>query len=312
MKRVLSSALPFAIAALGFGACNAPTDADNSDTGSGGGSEGGSGTGSNTSGTGSSTSGTGSSTSGAGAGSNASGTGAGGDGGAGGSGGDGAAGGSASTASAGGGNPASCGDGMCNGGESCQTCEADCGACPPACGDASCMGAETCSTCEADCGPCPVECCLDQPPGALWQDFTACGNGGSHYGIDYGTPIGTPIYAGMSGTVFSHALGYPNCYNNGCDAQCWMSYNYIALKSGCGDPNVPPNDFYILYLHIDDLAPGIADGMHVDKGELIAYSGNSGCSSAPHIHLETVSVPPGGSGQQGCTATVNPETRYCP
>lgn len=51
-----------------------------------------------------------------------------------------------------------CGDATCNGGETCQTCEQDCGACPPECGDASCNGLESCVTCVADCGECPPGC----------------------------------------------------------------------------------------------------------------------------------------------------------
>ena len=33
-----------------------------------------------------------------------------------------------------------CGNGVCNGTETCSTCPADCGACPPVCGDRSCNG----------------------------------------------------------------------------------------------------------------------------------------------------------------------------
>ncbi|HEY8380079.1 MAG TPA: hypothetical protein VIK91_26495, partial [Nannocystis sp.] len=33
-------------------------------------------------------------------------------------------------------------------------------------------------------------CCLKVPPGVITQSFTACGGGGSHYGIDYGVAIG--------------------------------------------------------------------------------------------------------------------------
>jgi hypothetical protein len=51
-----------------------------------------------------------------------------------------------------------CGDGTCNGSESCATCTADCGACPPACGDGTCNGSESCATCSADCGTCPSAC----------------------------------------------------------------------------------------------------------------------------------------------------------
>jgi uncharacterized repeat protein (TIGR01451 family) len=50
-----------------------------------------------------------------------------------------------------------CGNDFCGAGETCGTCEVDCGVCPvlPVCGDNSCNGAETCLTCEADCGVCP-------------------------------------------------------------------------------------------------------------------------------------------------------------
>ncbi|MBW2523795.1 MAG: S8 family serine peptidase [Deltaproteobacteria bacterium] len=50
-----------------------------------------------------------------------------------------------------------CGDGTCNGDETCSTCAADCGACPPDpfCGDGTCDADEDCTTCAADCGACP-------------------------------------------------------------------------------------------------------------------------------------------------------------
>jgi hypothetical protein len=157
-----------------------------------------------------------------------------------------------------------------------------------------------------------AECCLARPPGALTQAYTACGGGGSHYGRDYGTAIGTPIYAGMSGTVVGSALGYPNCYDGGCTPSCWNSFNYVKVKADCGDPNDASKDFFIYYLHIEGLASGIANGSHVDQGMLLAYAGNSGCSSGPHIHIETASVPTGGSAVLNTCASVDPATRYCP
>jgi PKD repeat protein len=54
--------------------------------------------------------------------------------------------------------PAVCGDGACNGADTCSNCPADCGVCPPpppVCGDGACNGADTCSNCPADCGVCP-------------------------------------------------------------------------------------------------------------------------------------------------------------
>ena len=155
-------------------------------------------------------------------------------------------------------------------------------------------------------------CCLDIPPGTLTQSYSACGSGGSHYGIDYGSNTGTPIYAGISGTVVSHALGFPNCYNGGCTSTCWNSFNYVKILSDCGDPNNSANDLYIYYLHIDNLAPGIGNGTQVSQGDLVAYVGNSGCSTGPHIHLETVSVNAGASASLSTCNSVNPATRYCP
>lgn len=55
---------------------------------------------------------------------------------------------------------ARCGDGTCNGTETCMSCSRDCGMCmsTPRCGDGMCNGSETCSSCSDDCGACPPRC----------------------------------------------------------------------------------------------------------------------------------------------------------
>lgn len=155
-------------------------------------------------------------------------------------------------------------------------------------------------------------CCLQRPAGSVTQTYSACGGGGKHYGIDYGTGVGTPIYAGMAGTVVGSALGFPNCWDNGCTKACWNAFNYVKLKADCGDPQDGAHDLFVYYLHIDSLAAGIANGTHVDQGQLVATSGNSGCSSGPHIHLETASVPKGQSAVLNTCASVDPSSRFCP
>ena len=157
----------------------------------------------------------------------------------------------------------------------------------------------------------PGDCCVERPPGTLTQAFTACGQGGSHYGIDYGAPTGTPLYAGISGTVTRVVLGFPNCYSGGCSTSCWNAFNYVKLRSDCGDPNNPGNDLYVYYLHVS--AAHVSEGSHVDQGQLIADVGDSGCASGPHTHIELVSVP---AGQPAfinkCPSSVSPDSRYCP
>ncbi|XXX77708.1 hypothetical protein WMF30_02885 [Sorangium sp. So ce134] len=69
---------------------------------------------------------------------------------------------------------ATCGNGVCGGGESCSTCSADCGACAPVCGDGVCSeGVEDCSSCASDCGVC--EC---TSPGTASPDDWADNVGG--------------------------------------------------------------------------------------------------------------------------------------
>ena len=75
-----------------------------------------------------------------------------------------------------GGTPPACGDGACNGFETCADCAEDCGACPT-CGDGTCDGDETCADCAEDCGACPEpgDCCLPgDSPGCLDGDVAAC------------------------------------------------------------------------------------------------------------------------------------------
>jgi hypothetical protein len=59
-----------------------------------------------------------------------------------------------------------CGDGVCNGTESCKTCKGDCKECPEGttCGNGTCEDKEKCSNCREDCGDCdPLFPLLDPP-----------------------------------------------------------------------------------------------------------------------------------------------------
>lgn len=58
--------------------------------------------------------------------------------------------------------PEICGDGICEGSETCENCPVDCGECPPVCGDGNCDAGdgEDCLTCPEDCPVCPpCDCC---------------------------------------------------------------------------------------------------------------------------------------------------------
>ena len=84
-----------------------------------------------------------------------------------------------------------------------------------------------------------------------------------HEGIDIAAQIGTPVVAPADGVVIKADFesGYGNIVE--------LSHGY-GLKTVFGHNsqfNVKP-------------------GQHVKRGDIIAYSGNSGSSTGPHVHYE--------------------------
>lgn len=85
----------------------------------------------------------------------------------------------------------------------------------------------------------------------------------SHAGIDIGVPEGTPVQAADGGTVIESG---------------WISgYGYtIIIDHG--------NGIQTLYAHNSSLIAG--SGQSVSKGEVVAYSGQTGNVTGPHCHFE--------------------------
>lgn len=90
-------------------------------------------------------------------------------------------------------------------------------------------------------------------------------NGRLHAGTDIGVPVGTPVYASKAGTVvearYFGADSYGNC---------------VYLNHSDGSQT--------RYAHLS--AFRCQRGQHVDQGQLIALSGNTGRSTGPHLHFE--------------------------
>lgn len=85
----------------------------------------------------------------------------------------------------------------------------------------------------------------------------------SHPGIDIAVPLGTPVRASGGGTVA--AAGY--------DADYGL---FVLLRHSSG--------YETMYGHAARLL--VAEGDEVQAGQVIALSGNSGRSTAPHLHFE--------------------------
>jgi murein DD-endopeptidase MepM/ murein hydrolase activator NlpD len=86
----------------------------------------------------------------------------------------------------------------------------------------------------------------------------------AHYGIDYAAPIGTIVKAAGDGKVTF--VGSMNGYGKTVK---------IAHEGG----------YTTLYAHLNGFAKSLKSGTYVKKGQTIAYVGNTGVSTGPHLHL---------------------------
>lgn len=91
-------------------------------------------------------------------------------------------------------------------------------------------------------------------------------DGRRHKGIDFKTPVGTPVRATFDGVISRKNWKFRS---NG---------NCLEVSDGRGRT--------ALFLHLSPLPKAINQGQRVKKGDVIAASGNSGRSFAPHLHYQ--------------------------
>ena len=96
-----------------------------------------------------------------------------------------------------------------------------------------------------------------------------------HDGIDLPAPIGTPVFAMRAGKVFRAGPGEPDKNVRGFHSR----HVLIEVEDPSGDK------VYLVYLHLDSIAPGITLGANVSQGQLIGTVGEDD-ASYPHLHLE--------------------------
>ena len=107
----------------------------------------------------------------------------------------------------------------------------------------------------------PLEGWVTSPFG--WRSSPFTGKREYHKGLDISCPSGTPVYAPAQGTV--SFVGAMSGYGR------MIKINHGANLSTC-------------YAHLKQAA--VKKGQVVTRGEVIAYSGNTGRSTGPHLHYE--------------------------
>lgn len=102
--------------------------------------------------------------------------------------------------------------------------------------------------------------------------------GNNKYSIDWGMPEGTPVYAARGGVVADLVDEFAG--NGGKDYA--KRGNYVCILHDDGTS--------AYYYHIKQYGSNVKIGQKVQKGSLIAWSGNTGYSSGPHLHFAVYRV----------------------
>jgi murein DD-endopeptidase MepM/ murein hydrolase activator NlpD len=87
-----------------------------------------------------------------------------------------------------------------------------------------------------------------------------------HSGIDFAAEIGTPIYATADGKVVNVDVKFSG-YGK-----------LVEIDHGFG--------YHSRYAHMHDFAVRV--GQNIKRGDLVGYVGNTGLSTAPHLHYEVL------------------------
>lgn len=99
-----------------------------------------------------------------------------------------------------------------------------------------------------------------------------------HTAYDYVAPVGTPVYAAAAGLVVHAKDDGPVTCGDRPDAE-------RALKVWILHPNAQDGrDYATVYAHLDEI--NVTKGVTVQAGARIGSTGNTGCSSGPHLHFE--------------------------
>ncbi|ADO71857.1 M23 family metallopeptidase [Stigmatella aurantiaca] len=93
-------------------------------------------------------------------------------------------------------------------------------------------------------------------------------DGRRHKGVDFKAPVGTPVKAPFAGVVKRKN------WNFGSNGNC------VELEELGGKRR------RALFLHLSELSRGLSPGTRFSAGQVIAASGNSGRSFAPHLHYQ--------------------------
>lgn len=90
-----------------------------------------------------------------------------------------------------------------------------------------------------------------------------------HWGMDFTAPVGTPVFATGNGRVVELAGSKNSRSDFGLNVKIDHGYGYETV-----------------YAHLNGF--NVVQGQSIKRGDIIGYVGNSGASTAPHLHYEVL------------------------
>jgi murein DD-endopeptidase len=108
---------------------------------------------------------------------------------------------------------------------------------------------------------------VDSPVSDYEQITSLLRDGRRHKGVDFKCPAGSPVSAPFDGEVVRRNWHF------GANGNC---LELVDARSGR----------HAFFLHLEPIAAEMRPGRRVHKGERLATSGNTGHSTAPHLHYQ--------------------------
>jgi murein DD-endopeptidase MepM/ murein hydrolase activator NlpD len=109
---------------------------------------------------------------------------------------------------------------------------------------------------------------LKDSPIANYEQVTSfLKDGRRHQGVDFKCPVGTPVVMPFDGELVKKNW---NWHGNG---NC---LEFVDAQSGR----------HAKFLHLSELPNSLQPGQHFKKGQQVAVSGNTGHTTAPHLHYQ--------------------------